>query len=141
MKAEFKFGRPVLAGDTEPLTTKGKYLYPGPNSHYILSDNNQTMCWYRHVKIDLTAEPINGDEVEVSDDGKRWHPPRLYIGKTKDGRHFTGGDFNYDVSSWKYVRFPQSSKREQIHNVLKKRFSLIDADDLIDEILKITEKS
>ena len=140
MKPELKLGRPVIAGDTEPLIAKGKYLYPalsGREGHYVLLDGNQADCWYKHVKPDLTAEPMNGDEVEVSDDKKHWYPPRLYVGKTKDGRHFTGGDFNCDVSSWNHVRFPQQSKRERIRAVLEKGYAPVDTDDLVNEILKI----
>ena len=114
-KPELKLGRPVIGSDDNNLDrVKGVYIHTNDMGVHCLLNAKNHLQYFPNVKPDLSAPPMNGDEVEVSDDGKRWHPPRLYVGKTKDGRHFTGGDFNYDVSSWKYVRFPQQSKREMV---------------------------
>ena len=114
MKPELKLGRPVLAGDTEPLIVKGKYLRPAMNGHYILWDNSQAPYWYRHVKIDLTAEPMNGDEVQWKHYNGKWaHSTAKYIGQKSDGIHVVEYQCG-NVLTCTEVRFPKQSKRERV---------------------------
>ena len=138
MKPELKLGRPVIAwNNSGPEEYKGEFISQDIHGDsWVLEYGDVSPRCFDNVKPDLTAEPINGDEVEVSDNKKHWHPPRLYVGKTKDGRHFTGGDFNCDVSSWNHVRFPQQSKRERVVEVLK-RHSLANFSAIADQIDKI----
>ena len=143
MKPELKLGRRCIAwSDEEQIEHKGVYIYDDGDSevnYVVLLDGGAGIGHFDHVKPDLTATPMNGDEVEVSDDKKRWFPPRLYVGKTKDGRHFTGGDFNYNVSSWNHVRFSQS-KRERVKEAIRswQESSKVPMyDDLADQIDKI----
>ena len=134
-KPKLKLGRPVLAGDTEPLLDKGKYLYPGLNGHYILSDNNQKMCWYRHVKIDLTAEPMNGDEVEALLDDK-WSTGWRYIGRNHENvaprSHIVEQEGEGFIEYVKEVRHPQQSKRERVRELIES--NLFSVDTMIDQI-------
>ena len=132
MKPELKLGRPVLAGDAEPLTTKGKYLRPAMNGHYILWDNSQAPYWYRHVKIDLTAEPMNGDEVEVSDDGNLWLSAVYGHYNVLSKKHYTmqGVPFNH-------VRFPQQSKRDRVRYFIEHESHGFSAEEIADQIDKI----
>ena len=106
---ELKFGHRVLAGDTNivcgistPLLDKGKYLSPGDNGHYVLSDNDQTPCWYRHVKLDPDAtEFLPGDEVEFSDTGLSWHLRKYKrVGSAN-------GHYDEKMKHWIYCRYPR----------------------------------
>ena len=134
-KPKLKLGRPVLAGDTEPLIVKGKYLYPAMDGHYVLSDNNQTRYYYK-VKPDLSAPPMNGDEVEVSNNGKIWIKRERYIGIKDSGMHVSeGGDGHHTF--WKYVRFPQPSKREKVIDLIKNRTIALSAEEIADQIDQI----
>ena len=137
MKPELKLGRPVIAwNDSDPQEYAGTFISNSSKGNWVLLDGANTPASFDNVKPDLTAEPMNGDEVEVSDDKKHWHSPRLYVGKTKDGRHFTGGDFNCDVSSWNHVRFSQQSKRDRVLKLLYKP-TLYCMPELADQIDKI----
>ena len=138
-KPKLKLGRPVLAGDTEPLLFKGKYLYPAMDGHYVLSKyNNQTRYYYK-VKPDLSAPPMNGDIVEVSNSNKVYNSDLCrYIGQREDGFHMVEKDHLSAI--YQYARHPQQSKREKIHTVLEKGYAPIDTEDLVDEILKIMEE-
>ena len=142
MKPELKLGRHVIAwNDGDSRESKGEFISQDIHGDsWVLEYGDDSPRCFDNVKPDLTAEPMNGDEVEVSDNKKRWLPPRLYVGKTKDGRHFTGGDFNCDVSSWNAVRFPQQSKRDRIKEAIiswqySSTFPLYD--DLANQIDKI----
>ena len=136
-QSELKLGRKVIAWNNSPFEYKGTFISQDIHGdNWVLENGDDTPRCFKHVKIDPTAEPMNGDDVEVSDNKKHWHPPRLYVGKTKDGRHFTGGDFNCDVSSWNHVRFPQQSKRDRVRELLPGGV-LTNLDELADQIDKI----
>ena len=127
---ELKLGRPVFAGDTEPLLFKGKYLYPAMDGHYVLLDNNQTRYYYK-VKPDLTAEPMTGDEVQGSDNGDTYTPDTYrYIGHISDGRHQVEKDGI--LTFWNHVRFPQQSKRDRVRELLES--DLFSVNTIIDQI-------
>ena len=145
MKPELKLGRRVIAwNDGDSREYKVEFISQDIHGeNWVLEYGDDSPRCFDNVKPDLTAEPMNGDEVEVSDDKKRWLPPRLYVGKTKNGRHFTGGDFNHDVTSWNHVRFPQQSKRDRVKEAIRRwqESSTVPMyDDLADQILKITEE-
>ena len=145
MKPELKLGRRVIAwNDGDSIEYKGAFIsQDAVGDNWVLVDGENIPDTLDNVKPDLAAEPMNGDEVEVSDNKKRWLPPRLYVGKTKNGRHFTGGDFNYDVTSWNAVRYPQKSKRDRIKEAIRswQESSKVPMyDDLANQILKITEE-
>jgi len=130
MKPELKLGRPVLAGDTEPLLFKGKYLYPAMDGHYVLLDNNQTRYYYK-VKPDLTAKPMNGDEVEWKLYNDKWaHSTAKYIGQKSDGIHVVEYQCG-NVLTCTEVRFPQS-KRDRVRELLES--DLFSVNTIIDQI-------
>ena len=134
MKPKLKLGRPVLAGDThtEPLIVKGKYLYPGLNCHYILSDNNQKMYWYRHVKIDLSAPPMHGDEVEWKHYSGKWASGTAkYIGQKSDGIHVVEYQCG-NVLNCTEVRFPKQSKWDRVRELIES--DLFSVNTIIDQI-------
>ena len=130
MKPELKLGRPVLAGDTEPLLFKGKYLYPAMDGHYVLLDNNQTRYYYK-VKPDLTAEPMNGDEVEWKHYSGKWaNGTAKYIGQKSDGTHLIEEECG-NVLTCTEVRFSQS-KRDRVRELLES--DIFSVDTIIDQI-------
>ena len=136
MKPELKLGRRVLTGDNKPALYINKCYDGYHDGHNVLMPKG--IVFTRHVKIDPTSEPMNGDEVEVSDDGSRWYPPRLYIGWVEDGWHFAG-DNNYNLARWKYVRLSQS-KRDRIKEAIRswQESSTVPMyDELADQIDKI----
>ena len=107
---ELKFGHRVLAGDanivygiSEPLLDKGRYLSPGNNGHYVLSDNDQTPYLYGHVKLDPDAtEFLRGDKVEFSQDGRAWR-----LGEYAYKSIFSGAQYDMDGNRWKHCRYPR----------------------------------
>ena len=139
MKPELKLGRPVLAGDTEPLIAKGKYLYPRLNGHYILSDKTGEVYRFQHAKPDLTAPPMNGDEVEVSNDAVAYMPQYYrYIGQRDDGLHTV--EKNDIESIFRHVRHPQPSKRERVEGYIRgmtERLNGLSPKEIADQIDKI----
>ena len=146
MKPELKFGRRCIAWNDEEPTEQGVYIYDDGDSevnHVVLLDGGAGIGHFDHVKPDLTAEPMTGDEVEVSDDGKIWDHRRFYVGQGKDGRHCVNNKHeNFELR--KYVRFPQS-KRERVKEAIRswQESSKVPMyDDLADQIDKIyTEES
>ena len=142
MKPELKFGRRCIAWNDEEPTEQGVYIYDDGDSevnHVVWLDGGAGIGHFDHVKPDLTATPMNGDEVEVSDDGKIWIKYEKYIGINDNGRHVSEGGEGFQVL-WKYVRFPQQSKRERVKEAIRswQESSKVPMyDDLADQIDKI----
>ena len=115
MKPELKLGRPVLAYNTRECdAVKAKYVCGCSDGHMILI---QGAIEHRfHAKPDLAAPPMNGDEVECSDDKINWDRV-FFIGKTKNQRYITES-FTGEPLEFKYVRLPQPSKRDRVEDVL-----------------------
>ena len=131
MKPELKLGRKVIAWNNDPYEYKGTFISQDIHGDsWVLEYGDDNPRCFDNVKPDLTAEPMSGDMVEVSDNKKRWHSPRLYVGKTKDGRHWT--EFNCGVTSWNAVRFPHKSKRDRVRELLES--DLFSVNTIIDQI-------
>ena len=135
MKPELKFGRRVITEKGEGAVYIQKHLAGG---HSVMIGNKYVHRDY--VKPDLTASPMNGDEVEGYTDRKIGIG--RYVGIMADGRHLIEtemGSFLFCDS----VRHPQPSKRERIKELLRKRESfsrdIVFDDEFVDEIMKITE--
>ena len=143
---ELKFGRKVVAwswdGDKKD---KGAYLAYDKTMykpHLVLiwnKDMGGEYCpvavFYKHVKPDLSAEPMNGDEVECSDDKINWDRV-FFIGKTKNQRYITES-FAGEPLEFKYVRHPQPSKREMVIEFLNSYYYPCNAEKIADQIDKI----
>ena len=140
---ELKLGRRVIAwSDEDPTEHKGVYIYDdgGSELNYVVwLDGDAVISHFDHVKPDLTAEPMNGDEVEVSDDGNSWLSAVYGHYNVINKKHYTmqGVPFNH-------VRFPQS-KRDRVKEAIRswQESSKVPMyDDLADQIDKIyTEES
>ena len=147
MKPELKLGRRVIAWDSIDNKTKGFFICndgDDENPYAVYNPEKKGIDWFNNVQIDPTYEPMNGDEVEVSDTGKHWYYKPFYVGQEKDGRHCVN-DKNGDFDLWKYVRFPQQSKRDRIKEAIRswqESSNVPMYDDLADQIDKIyTEES
>ena len=144
MKPELKVGRKVIAWEDNVDPVKGRYIKYGSQEHWILDDTGSIMP-FQHVKPDLDATPMNGDEVEGYTDPDRKIGTGRYVGIMADGRHLVEtemGAFLFCDS----VRHPQPSKRERVIETLKTHEEIVTAivtrnrlERLADEILKITE--
>ena len=140
MKPELKLGRKVIAwNDCESKEYKGEFISQDIHGdNWVLEYGDDSPRCFDNVKPDLAAEPMTGDEVEVSDDGKIWDHRRFYVGQGKDGRHCVNNKHeNFELR--KYVRFPQS-KRERVKEAIRswQESSKVPMyDDLADQIDKI----
>ena len=117
---ELKFGRPCIVDYGSLVSTKAKYIQAYDDGHHVLIDSG--IIFTHNVKPDLSAPPMNGDEVECSDDKINWDRV-FFIGKTKNQRYITES-FAGEPLEFKYVRHPQPSKREQLIDLINKRKSI-----------------
>ena len=119
MKPELKLGRQVIAWrDKDPTEHKGVYIYDDGDSevnYTVLLDDGTGIDYFDHVKPDLTAEPMTGDEVEG------YSGPTIgigrYVGLMADGRHAVEVKPSM-ILYCNAVRFPKQSKREQVWEIL-----------------------
>ena len=149
MKPELKLGRKVVAwsrdGDKKDKGTYLAYDKTMYKPHLVLiwnKDMGGEYCpvavFYKHVKPDLSAPPMNGDEVEVSSSGKFWRENlRLYIGKDPEGFHVTKKRGSDLMEKFEYVRHPQPSKRERVIDIITNIQFDSDPGDVADQIDKI----
>ena len=101
------------------------------DGHYVLSDNNQTRYYYK-VKPDLSAPPMNGDEVEWKHYSGEWvNSTAKYIGQKSDGTHLIEEERG-NVIRCTEVRFPQPSKRDRVRELIES--NLFSVDTMIDQI-------
>ena len=139
MKPELKVGRKVIAWEDNVDPVKGRYIKYGSHEqeHWILDDTGSIMP-FQHVKPDLDATPMNGDDVE----GYTGEIKRVgrYIGKRADGLDMIEcGGMLIIVD---YVRHPQPSKRERVIEFLNSYYYPCNAEKIADQIDKIyTEES
>ena len=142
---DLRCGRPCVAWEDNVDHVKGHYIKYGSHEqeHWILDDTGSIMP-FQHVKPDLDATPMNGDEVEGYTDRKIG--TGRYVGIMADGRHLIEtemGSFLFCDS----VHLPQPSKRDRVIETLKTHEEIVTAnivtrsslEKLADEILKITE--
>jgi len=138
MKPELKFGRKVIAWEDYIDPVKGDYIKFQPDGgHWVLGDDGRIMP-HQRVEIDLDADPMNGDDVEVSNNAVSYIPQHYrYIGQRNDGLHTV--EQNGIESIFRYVRFPQQSKRDRIKEAIRswQESSTVPFDDLADQIEKI----
>jgi len=141
MKPELKLGRRCIAWEDNVDPVKGNYIKFQPDDgHWVLGDDGSIMP-YQRVEIDLDADPMNGDEVEVSDHNDDWSEyTDYYIGKALYGKHITLNIGSGAVAVWNHVRFPQQSKRERLIEYLGKIPILARPEEFADKTLKITEE-
>lgn len=108
--SQFTFGQRVLVRDYEGQSWHpAVFIRPSisDNKHCVLFENG-TIIVKRHCKLDLDAsEFVNGDKVEVSDNGKVWFKA-TYIGKD-EYTYFTHVVRTDVVDFYKYCRYPQQS--------------------------------
>ena len=148
MKPELKLGRRCIAWNDEDLTEQGVYIYDDGDSevnHVVWLDGGAGIGHFDHVKTDLTAEPMNGDEVEYGYEGEHfeYHGTGILCGEyidpqgTKSFAIVTGKG---ELRLCKHVRFPQQSKRERVKEAIRswQESSKVPMyDDLADQIDKI----
>ena len=141
MKPELKLGRKVIAwNDGDSREYKGEFISQDIHGDsWVLEYGDDSPRCFDNVKPDLTAEPMNGDEVEVSDDGNSWLSAVYGHYNIINKKHYTmqGVPFNH-------VRFPQQSKWDRVKEAIRswQESSKVPMyDDLADQILKITEES
>ena len=147
MKPELKLGRRCIAwSDEDPTEHKGVYIYDDGGSevnYAVLNDDGTVINYFDHVKIDPTAEPMNGDEVEWKHYSGKWaNGTAKYIGQKSDGTHLIEEECG-NVLTCTEVRFPQQSKRDRILEAIRswQESSKVPMyDDLADLILKIMEE-
>ena len=142
MKPELKFGRPVLAwNNRECDAIKAKYVYGCKDGHIILI---QGAIEHRfHVKPDLDAPPMNGDEVIGEYIGSTIGSPVTgqYVGLDRNGQHVIDNR-SHGLVRCVSVRHPQPSKRERVEEFLNSYYYPCNAEKIADQIDKIyTEES
>ena len=141
MKPELKIGRKVVAWEDNVDPVKGRYIKYGSHEqeHWVLDDTGSIMP-FRHVKPDLDADPMNGDEVEVSDNNKKWIRAQYFGYDVNSDTHIVGLCQNGVISiagHWKYARHPQPSKRERVIEFLNSYYYPCNAEKIADQIDKI----
>ena len=136
MKPELKFGRPVLAyHNRECDAVKAKYVCGCSDGHMILIRG--AIAHRFHVKPDLDADPMNGDEVEFSDNDTLWCTGVYGHYNETNKKHYSMQGVPFDN-----VRFPQPSKRERVIEFLNSYYYPCNAEKIADQIDKIyTEES
>ena len=144
MKPELKLGRKVIAwNNSGPEEYKGEFISQDIHGdNWVLEDGDDSPRCFDNVKTDLTAEPMNGDEVKWKHYSGKWvHGTAEYIGQNSDGIHVVEYQCG-NVLNCTDVRFPQS-KRDRIKEAIRswQESSTVPLyDDLADQILKITEE-
>ena len=139
MKPELKLGRKVIAwNDGDSREYKGEFISQDIHGDsWVLEYGDDSPRCFDNVKPDLSADPMSGDEVDVSDHGDFWFSAVYGHYNVINKKHYTmrGAPFNH-------VRFPQS-KRERVKEAIRRwqESSKVPMyDDLADQILKITEE-
>ena len=118
MKPELKLGRKVLAWDNDKpvkATYVGAAEYLKGIQYQVVDEGETEVSEYKHVKIDLTAAPMNGDEVIGKYGGE--DIPGRYVGLDRDGYHVIHNR-RTGLMACDKVRHPQPSKMERIEQVL-----------------------
>ena len=134
---ELKLGRPCIVWNKNQPERKGIYIKAHKLSGeiYVL-DEYDNLGWYEHVKPDLDATPMNGDEVECRITGQStFYCKGRYVEQRGDGLH--GVEVDGDISYWDQVRFPQPSKRERVEEFLNSYYYPCNAEKIANEIDKI----
>ena len=130
MKQELKLGRPVIAWSNGAFEYKGTFISQDTHGdNWVLENGDDTPRCFKHVKIDPTAEPMNGDEVEGSNYKDRCFDRFRYIGQRSGGLHCVEANGIQVVRE--HVRFPQS-KRDRVRELLES--DLFSVDTIIDQI-------
>ena len=144
---ELKFGRKVVAwswdGDKKDKGTYLAYDKTMYKPHLVLIWNKgmggeycPVAVFYKHVKPDLDATPMNGDDVECRITGQStFYCKGRYVEQRGDGLH--GVEVDGDISYWNQVRFPQPSKRERVEEFLNSYYYPCNAEKIANEIDKI----
>ena len=138
MKPELKLGRRVIAWNSAPYEYKGTFISNSSKGVWVLMDGANTPASFDHVKPDLTAEPMNGDEVEGSKYKDRCFDRFRYIGQRSGGLHCVEANGIQVVRE--HVRFPQQSKWDRVKEAIRswQESSKVPMyDDLADQIDKI----
>ena len=140
MIPELKLGRKVVAWKNNVDLVKGRYLIyqPYEQEHWILDDTGFIMP-FQHVKPDLNAPPMNGDEVEGAPGD--WLSGAIfgtYVGVDKNGHHVIDNR-SHGLVRCVSVRHPQPSKREELEKLLDRYscYKSFDSKCLADQIDKI----
>jgi len=115
---KLKIGRKVIAWNYgEPKEYKGKFISNDGKRSWVLLDGESIPEIFNHAQLDPEGQPINGDEVEVSNNAVSYMPQHYrYIGQRNDGLHTV--EQNGIESIFRYVRHPQQSKRDKVIGVI-----------------------
>jgi hypothetical protein len=112
---ELKFGHRVIVRDDDEPWQKARYIKNVSNllhGHQVLLDEKWYVDYFAQCKLDPEAtEFLPGDEVEVSDSGKRWIAV-FYGHKHITGMHYTMG-MGGMPSPYRYCRYPQESAKDE----------------------------
>ena len=139
MKLELKIGRRCIAcNDGNPQKYRGIFISNDGEGNWVLLDCENFAETFDNAKPDPNATPMNGDEVEFSDNDTLWCTGVYGHYNEANKKHYSMQGVPFDN-----VRFPQPSKREQLIDLInkKKKHSqdVVFDEEFADEILKITE--
>ena len=107
----------------------------GGNFYFIRHNNNFNTChgdsdnpkfgYINISEIEVDDEFVNGEEVEVSDNGDEWIAPFFYIGKARNGT-FVCQAHNEFISKFPYIRKTQTERDKAIQTIkeLKEKFNI-----------------
>jgi hypothetical protein len=121
--------REALSGDiTIPIVTgkRAFYFIRHDNFNTWYSDSDNPKFGYINIsEIEVDDEFVNGEEVEVSDNGDEWIAPFFYIGKARNGT-FVCQAHNEFISKFPYIRKTQTERDKAIQTIkeLKEKFNI-----------------
>ena len=123
MKPELKFGRRVIAwNENDPTEHRGVFISNdnlGYMQNWVLPDSDDSPDAFDNAKIDLSADPMNGDEVQWKLYSGNWSSLTVkYIGQRSGGTHVIE-DEHGELFECAYARFPQQSKRERVMELIR----------------------
>ena len=139
MKPELEFGRKVIAWD-KGIKKTGLYIAKDKPGHCILTERG-TIMTLPNAKPDLTAPPMNGDEVEcLRHHDNRWVTAR-FVGLNSIKEPVVDVGDGVPVRALK-VRHPQQSKRERMKRVkdLLRNYPMTNYNELAEKIDQIYKK-
>ena len=146
MKPELKLGRPCIVTH-EVRELKGIYLDYNREDEYphrvLVHKNGITIAdCYKHVKPDLTAPPMNGDEVEYGYEGLsfEYHGMGTLCGEyinPQGIKSFAVVTEKGELRLCKHVRHAQPSKRDRVEEFLNSYYYPCNAEKIANEIDKI----
>ena len=141
MKPELKLGRPCI-GESGDSVVKGAFVRKTAYGVYWLLTSNNKLHTCKHVKPDLSAPPMNGDEVEYGYEGEHfeYHGTGILCGEYIDPqgtKSFAIVTEKGELRLCKHVRFPQQSKRERVRYFIEHKSHRFNTEEIADKIDQI----